>query len=305
MRIEKKRLFILNVLLVAAIGIFSFFILHTETVTVNISINHQSKELDDLIKRHFPDLPEKKLTLLFVFNRLPSKTKVEDIGKLYSRFKEKVNIAVLFNEAFKLEQQINFPHVFPGNTQIALRMENRVKTPERFFVILKENKVNYLDFGGKILDQALLIQKRLNPQRDYRDYAVSIKELKQKVVERIQRGSLNLLRLTGEHGEKVLDLNLFSRVYFVHTACSSCQLKALLNNVKLKKILDGDKSVVIFSVLSSSFQLSQILEESPVNIPLYLDINDEFGMFSIITDDRKNPVEIDLPGSGSTGAGTP
>lgn len=277
-----------------------FLLLHQKNVTVSVTVGAQPKVLTEFIQRHLPDLPEKEISMFAVFNQLPTKPKVEDLQKLHSRFNEKANIVAIFNKAFKVEQKISFPHVFPGNLRISLKTGTGITVPDHFFVILKGNKVDYLAFNSSMTEKAFLIQERLNPERGYQDYAVSIDRLKEKITRRIKRGGLKLLHLNGESGEIPVDLSGFSKVYFVHAACSTCQLKSIIQSVKLKDILDGSKSAVFFSVLANSFQLSPVFDANPINIPLYLDINDQFGLFSVITNDRQNPIEIDLTQTGDT-----
>ncbi len=290
---NKKIIISLNIFLVAVTGIVYFLLLHQKDVTINISSGKQPTELMELIQRYLPDLPEKKLAVIAVFNQLPTKPKIEELEKLHNRFNEKVNIVAFFNKPFKVQQKISFPFAFPRNLRLSLETEKGVTLPGRFFVILRENKVEYLDFDSNIMEKAFLLQERLNPERGYNDYAVPIKQLKNKITETLKKGDVKLLHLNGEGDEIAVDLTGISKVYFIHAHCSSCQLKSILKSIKLKEILDSNKSVVIFSVLANSFELAPLLEENPVRIPLYLDTKDVFGLFSIITDDRENPIEIE------------
>jgi hypothetical protein len=40
--------------------------------------------------------------------------------------------------------------------------------------------------------------------------------------------------------------------------------------------------------------LNAISGEGNLNVPVYLDVNDEFDLFSTITNDKENPIIIDL-----------
>ena len=67
----------------------------------------------------------------------------------------------------------------------------------------------------------------------------------------------------------------------------------MLSRIKIKKILEPGDVRVIFSVMADRFELSSILNEQRLKLELFIDQNDEFGLFSFITDDKNNPVIID------------
>lgn len=57
---------------------------------------------------------------------------------------------------------------------------------------------------------------------------------------------------------------------------------------------DDEKHIIVFSVFADSFKLNAISGEGNLNVPAYLDVNDEFDLFSTITNDKENPLIIDL-----------
>ncbi len=67
----------------------------------------------------------------------------------------------------------------------------------------------------------------------------------------------------------------------------------MLSNIKIKKILEPGEIIIIFSVMADRFELGNILNEQKLKLEIHLDQNDEFGLFSVITDDNNNPVIID------------
>lgn len=126
---------------------------------------------------------------------------------------------------------------------------------------------------------------------------MSIDRLKQKVIKEINRGNLDLLQLNSGDVAKVSNMiteGKVSKIYFFHAQCSSCQLKTILSNIKLKQVFETGKNIIIFSVMANSYKLEPIIRESNLTLPVYLDSTDKFNLFSTITDDRQNPVIIDI-----------
>lgn len=126
---------------------------------------------------------------------------------------------------------------------------------------------------------------------------MSIDRLKQKVIKEINRGNLDLLQLNSGDAAKVSNMiteGKVLKIYFFHAQCSSCQLKTILSNIKLKQVFETGKSIIIFSVMANRYELGPIIRESNLTLPVYLDSTDKFNLFSTITDDRQSPVIIDI-----------
>ncbi|MCX6578564.1 MAG: hypothetical protein NT166_00085, partial [Candidatus Aminicenantes bacterium] len=73
---------------------------------------------------------------------------------------------------------------------------------------------------------------------------------------------------------------------------SGCQLKTMLNTLKLRKILDEEKVLIIFSIFANRFDLKSLLEQEGIGLSLYIDSKDEFLLHSRMTNDKENPVII-------------
>ncbi|MCX6578558.1 MAG: hypothetical protein NT166_00055, partial [Candidatus Aminicenantes bacterium] len=73
---------------------------------------------------------------------------------------------------------------------------------------------------------------------------------------------------------------------------SGCQLKTMLNTLKLRKILDEEKVLIIFSIFANRFDLKSLLEQEGIGLPVYIDSKDEFLLHSKMTNDKENPIII-------------
>jgi len=124
------------------------------------------------------------------------------------------------------------------------------------------------------------------------DVQISTEKLKSQIIGRMNGSDLELLNVTTDTLEKFDSFSDFSKIYFFHANCSSCQLKSLIKEMQLKRIFDEEKILVIFSIFANRFELQYLLEENQVNIPVYIDNRDEFLLSSKITNEKKNPVII-------------
>lgn len=290
---KHKVVFILNSILIAAIIGLLIMTFHKKQIVIDSSHGSRPEKLINLIKKSFPGYSNKLSTLVFIYNDLPSKSDILDIEKLQLKFKENINIRVFFNRKFKYQNQMKFPHHFASNLKIFCKQdESTIKS--NFYLILKGDKISFVDFNFNFTELVYLVQKIANPNSDYKDYAVSIDDLRRIIVHRINKGNLNLLELNSGDHEKIDVLSGISKVYFIHADCSTCQLKSILSSIKLKKILDGCRSIIVFSIMANSFELTEFIKERNLDLKIYLDTNDEFNLMSVITDDKKNPIEIDI-----------
>jgi len=292
----KKRFLILNAFLIIAIVTVLFLTFYKKEVAFDCNFDAKPGRLLDLISRSFPGISLKDVSVVFVFNRLPSKSDIQTIEKLHYKYKEKVSVLTLFTRKFKGNQLLRFPQKFLSHSKIICTQgKGKEFADGNYFVLLNNGKVQHVDTKLDLLDMAFLVRKKLDPQLGYSDFALSSGDLRNRIVQRLNKGSLHLLRVDTGNEDFLRDLTGISRVYFIHASCSTCQLKSLFNNLKLKQILDdSEKAMIIFSIFADSFSLNEILDESDLKMPVYLDSSDEFDLFSTITNDRENPIIIDL-----------
>jgi hypothetical protein len=290
----KKNFLLLNAILIIAIVTVLLLTFYKKEVVFDCNFDAEPHGLLEIIHQSFPDISLKDVSVVFVFNRLPSKSDIQTIEKLHYKYKEEMSVLTLFTRKFKSNQPLRIPHKFLSHSKITCKKEKGF-TEGNFFVLLSNGKVQHVDTKLDLVDMAFLVRKKLDPQLGYSDFALSSGDLRNRIVQRLNKGNLHLMRLDTGNEDFLKDLTGISRIYFIHAACSTCQLKSLFNNLKLKQILDGsEKAVIIFSVFADSFSLNEILDESDLKMPVYLDLKDEFDLFSIITNDRENPIIIDL-----------
>jgi hypothetical protein len=142
---------------------------------------------------------------------------------------------------------------------------------------------------------AFLLQTKTKPGADFEDYFVDISQVKRQVVRKMEDRDFSLLSLNSgkyERIDQIMEEGL-SKIYLFHSECSACQLKSLFARMKIDRIFDKNKSIVIFSVMADTSALEQLIENESNPLKIYLDFNDEFGLFTVITDDKKNPIIID------------
>ena len=62
----------------------------------------------------------------------------------------------------------------------------------------------------------------------------------------------------------------------------------------LLKELNDKKQIVIFSVFADRYKLKPLLSGHSIGVPIYLDTNDVFELYTTITNEKENPLIIDL-----------
>lgn len=284
----------MNAVLILAILVLFFFNFFKKEVVFNCSYDTKPGKLLELIENRFPGISIKDVSAFFIFNQLPSLADMETLHKLHTKFKDNITILVLFNKKFKYDKPIAFPYKFLSRLKIACQKDNEM-FDKNYYVILENNRIRYTESKLELFNLAFLLQKQKNPQLKYTNFAIPSDELKRKIAARLSKGSLRLLKLTSNEEEILEGVSGISKVYFIHASCSTCQLKDLFSKLKLKQIIDNhEKNVIIFSVFADSHKLSEIIEGVSLDMDIYLDINDVFDLFSTITDEKNNPLIIDI-----------
>ena len=287
-------LVVLNLVLVVLIIFFLFLKFYKIRVQFDSNFGTQPVPLLKLMGKYFPNLPAKEIEVIFVFNSLPSGSQLEAMEKLYKKVGSKANISAIFTSRFKIPFKISFPYHFSRQLVIQY-LKNKSPIKNNFYVILRNKRIDYLDEIRNAANTAFMVMKKINHNLRYNDLVLGTSALKNRVLNRILAGNLNFFPLEKAEYERIESFinSGISRIYFIHANCSSCQLKSLLSNIKLKQILDPGEIMIIFSVMADSFELGRVLQEQKIDLRVLIDQNDEFNLFSIITYEKNNPLIID------------
>lgn len=288
---KRKFIFFANGLLILVIAVFFFLNYYKKELIIDGSYKAKPGELTKIIDEHTSDSPKNDLSLIFVFNGLPSKSNVESIEKLNRKFAGRINIVALFTKKFRFEKK-SFPYVFLNRLKIVCKRKSSMFR-KRFYLIIKKKSVVYADSDFDFVNLAFVVQKNISPHLTYEDYAISSEELKEKIKKKFKKGDFNLLQLNTNQFINVGTITRdVSKIHFFHASCSTCQLKSIMANLKINQVLDEEKQVLVFSVFADSFALRKILRPDN-NMDIYLDTHDELDLMSVFVDEKVNPLIIE------------
>jgi hypothetical protein len=288
---KRKFIFFANGLLILMVAFFFFLNYYKRELIIDGSYQARPGELIKIIGEHTSDSQKNGLSLIFVFNDLPSKSNVESIEKLDHKFTGQINIIALFTKQFSFEKK-SFPYIFLSRLKIVCKRKNSMFR-KRFYLIMKKNRVVYSDSDFDFANLAFIVQKNISPHLTYEDYAISSEELKEKIKKKFKKGDFNLLQLNTNQLVNVGTITRnVSKIHFFHASCSTCQLKSIMVNLRINRVLDEEKQVLVFSVFADSFALRKILRPDN-NLDIYLDTHDELDLMSVFVDEKVNPLIID------------
>ncbi len=289
---RKGFILIINGVLLLMIIFIILFKYYKKEILINCDYNSKPDELFKIISTHFPDNKDNPISLLFVFNDLPTKSVVAVIEKLYYKLKDDINISTIFTKKFKYESKLKFRYKFLTRFKILCRRDQN-KTYKDFFLISKNNAIKYCDTHFDLRNIFFSVMKYKNPKMNYQDFVVSPGDLKENIINKLKVNTLTLLNLYSTELEKISHINNYTRMYFFHANCSACQLRSFVSSIKLEQTInDKETSLIIFSVLADQYEIRDLLNDIPLRSDVYLDVNDEFGLLSIITDEKNNPFII-------------
>jgi hypothetical protein len=289
----KKILVTANILLLVAILVSVRGALYKKKIIIELEHNYEPTQLIHVINQRFNLEQKKAITLLYVFNVLPTESQLEDINKLADKYSSEIDTLVLFCKRFKTNMEMIFRYAFIDNYIIPKDYKN-IPYSENYCLILDDNnKVAYLDRNMAFSDVAYILRKAIYKNMNHQDFALSDNFLYEKIRDRIKQGNLRLFDMS--KGAIVYIESLQNkRIYFVHAPCSTCQLKSLLPKLATISFISKEEEIVIFSFYANEHELKQMIEENHIGKDnLFIDSEDNFDLFRFITNEKNSPLVIE------------
>lgn len=290
--IERKRIFfIINIVLVIVLAVLLWQRFYKKTGQFQLKYGEEPKELTAFIERQFNVEWKQPGSIIYVFNNLPVLSDISDITKLHRKHRKHLDFFVVFHRKFKLRYPLGFPYEFLSNVRTEISYDGATYDGN-FFVLLKERRVSHFDTPQKILDMNFLIEKQIFPGKDYKDYAISGSRLKKRLTKKLIDGNLSMMHLSSNKNETFSNFKEYTKIYFIVGGCTSCELKRLVSELKLRQLLDSKKELVIFPIFADESELRPVVKDAKLELPVYVDYNDQFELFSIITGKNNKLITI-------------
>lgn len=289
--IKRKVVFGVNLLLLLVIALFAYIKFYKVNLSFDCEHGNRPAELLEAVKEHFPGFESKELKAVFLFNDIPEIGVLDTVSKIYYLYKDYLSFGVIFSQRFRSDSEFRFP--FKKMPRYKFSCNKKKGSAEKsYFLLLYGEEIihstNALDFFGF----NFAVQKRLNPGLTIASARLPIRKLKAGVIQRVKEEGLELLDVNTDAIRRFEGFSEFSQIYFFHADCSGCQLKRIIQDIKLLRILNQEKVVIVFSIFANPSELKLLLAENGVDLPVYVDISDEFCLAAKITDDKENPLII-------------
>jgi len=283
---------VINISLAALIIWVMWNKFYSKEIIVDLKQGEKPGKLLEIIDRYFQKQEKKDISLVCIFNRLPALNDIEVINKLVQIHSDRTNFFVFFHKNFQTSSKLNFPYRFLTNIKLFGKLEDKVLS-SNYFLLLQNQETQFIDTSMKILDINFLIEKYLYPHKEYSDFAVSKERLKKRLMDNLNEGNKTLLNLLNDNVEKFVGFKGYSKIYFIVADCSDCELKALIQEMKLEQILDAKKNLVIFPIHAEESRLKGIIEKSGISLPIFIDYKNEFNLLSVITSNKTKLICIE------------
>ena len=278
--------------LIIAIALLLFKKFHVKKNVIDLNYGEEPTQLLHLVREIFSPNEMSKISLIFIFNDLPALADIESINKLSHKHGGNGEFFVIFHKKFKTGSLLKFPHRFISNANIECHYLGN-KYVYNYFLLLDGNMVRHVDNSINPTNIHFLIERHMHPEKDYMDYALSKDQLREKIIEKLDKGNINLLNISDNTWKRIDSFGKFNRIYVIISSCTSCELKAMVADFKLRQILDEENELIIFPVYADGYQLSEIIEQENLNFPLYLDWDDGLDLFSLIPNPRDHFIIIE------------
>jgi hypothetical protein len=289
---RKPLLVVIYLILILCIGFLLWKKFYVKKTGIELKYGETPTGLLTVVDNTFHTQPNRKVSLIFIFNQLPVLPDIENINKIFTKHKNNTQLFVLFHKKFKATFDFKFPHKFvPNSSTEGHYMGSNYDS--KYFILLEDKKVKHVDTSMNAVDLNFLIEKHLYPEKNYESYVISKEQIQEKIIKELKAGDVELLNVNDAQHKTLRDFKEFEKIYVVIAKCSSCELKTLVSDLKLRQVLDSGNTLVVFPIYANESQLMEILDKENVNLPLYLDYNDRFGLFSIITSPKDKFIIIE------------
>ena len=290
-----KRKFIIigfNILLVLAILFFAYDKIFKANVLFDCNYGASSKILDELAAK-MPDNPQNvRFKAFFLFNRLPKFSVMETLEKLYNMYRTEVSFNIFFSKKFKSVQKIGFPYKILPRYNFACLKDDTGDFDKNYFLLTSDNKMIYMDDRLDFFSLNLVILKNLKSGNGQIVTRISKDQLKSRLISKLNQGDLKLYSIAENEIVNFKDSGTISEIYFFHADCSTCELRSVLNEVKMKKIVDNREVALVFSVFANPSDIHELLVEKGIVIPAFVDNSDELELAACFFKSKENPIII-------------
>lgn len=291
----KLLLFAVNGILLAVIIYLVYLTVYKITVAFSCEYGTQPAALVEIIRGHFQGNLEEsnriQAQLICIFNEVPHAANLENIDKLYTLYRDKLSCKVIFTKKIRMEVPVRFPYRFLTRYRFSCETKD-IRYKQNFYLLLIGDRLVYSSKDFNFLEMNFIVKKNIEKDFSVAGSQMSVRELRERVIQKLNEKGLELLDIITNQPRRFESFSEFSEIYFFHVSCSGCQLKTMLNTLKLKKILDEEKVLIIFSIFGNRFDLKSLLEQEGIGLPVYIDSKDEFFLHSRMTNDKENPVII-------------
>lgn len=286
---KKYIIIIVNVILAAAIIFLAYGKLFKVNVTFDCGYGSSTAALDELAIM-LPDNSKSPFKAVFLFNKLPNPSTMETIEKLYHIYREELSVSVFFSKPFKSIREIVYPHKMLPRYRFSCKKDEVGEVKQNYFILIKDGKLIYVDNRLDFFSFNLVILKNLKGGTGEIYSKISKDDLRARLVSALNRGKLNLHSITDDRVVDFSRAGAFSEIYFFHADCSACELKKVLNEVKIKKIMDNMEVALVFSVFANPHDVRGLLADNGIDIPAYVDRGDVLQLAARVSDNKDNPV---------------
>lgn len=271
---------------IAVITVLFFQFYRTE-LFFECTYNQIPSEFLPILDKEFP-LAQKQIQLVMIFNELPSIENIDTMNKVYKKFQSQVDVKSLFLKKFKKDIPLDFPHSFLSNKKIFCNSDNN-NFNKNYFLLLKDNRLRFIDSTPKAQTLALLLNKNLGKQE--KDIIIKKSDLEYKLAKKFQCRDINLYNLLTLRMEPVIFNNPETEIHVYHAGCSSCRLKDIITNINRDAALY--KNIVnVFTFQTNLHEIKNLLTENSTYLKAFLDSNDYLEIGFTETNHIPNPIII-------------
>ncbi len=217
-------------------------------------------------------------SLIVIFNKPSTFRDQILLEKVEASFQKDLDIIVVNNS----ESQ--------GQVSIFYRDGNYDNAPQGYYILLNKRKVKEVKLFRNLRSINWGINKILYPELTYKDYAISVPELKKRVVNKLNETDLRFYDVKKDGFIQIKSLKSYRSLYLGVAGCVECKLRNLKQLLDKADLYSKKQGILIFPADIFRHDIATIIYS--LKIPVLIDFYDHFDLLSTITSKKAGIIRI-------------
>lgn len=218
------------------------------------------------------------LTLITIFNDLPSESQIEDLSIIHRKHEREVTFFTIFHRRFRNSKRLDFPSLFMTTKRMFITSQSIVMK-KTIYLLFNNRRLVLMESQANLRDLHSCLMRYRFPEKKLNDYFISIEACRRKIIERFREAKGRFYEIDNRRPIAQFEIiQRFPIIYFIHAECSECELKAIIMGINQRRIWEDQEACFVFSAYGKRSALKRVMNDSGNKWKCYIDQDDQIDM---------------------------